>query len=235
MRFKLVDIEHLPKTHITDGTALYLHPLKLVRRYFLQRIKLCLSLLNLKEGNVIDIGCGSGILLPTLTQINGLVVGIDIHKHLPAVKSYLKKNNFQNISLVQADSHILPFRNGVFSSILMISLLDHLQKPRVAINEMYQIAAINSPVIFGFHISNRFSIFTMFIWTALHIISQLLILRNFKEIILNFFKPENWQHSYSDSVLIQWISKKLQIKRRINLHAISPVYVAIKSVKKNYK
>ncbi|NVM30982.1 MAG: methyltransferase domain-containing protein [Candidatus Helarchaeota archaeon] len=232
MRLQLVDIKSLPKTSVIDGTPLYTNPIGLIRKFFLKRIELCISLLEVEEGNILDVGCGSGILLPTLSKIKGMIVGIDIHKYLQRVNKYLKKNKFQNICLVQADSHFLPFRKSVFNAIIMISLLDHLHKPRLAINELYQMTNSKGIIIFGFHTNNLFYNITIFVWTILYVAFYIIIFRKFKEVLTNLFKPNNWRHLYSDSILIQWILEKLHVEKQIHLRAVRPVYVAIRSIKK---
>lgn len=231
MKLQLVDIKSLPKTSVIDGTPLYTNPIGLIRKFFLKRIELCISLLEVEEGNILDVGCGSGILLPTLSRINGIIVGMDVHNYLQRVDKYLKKNDFQNIWLVRADSHFLPFRKSVFSAILMISLLDHLDKPRLAINELSQTTNSKATIIFGFHINNVFYTVTIFVWTILYVAFYVIKFKKLKEAIINLLKSNTWRHLYSDSILIQWIMEKLHIKKQIYLRVGRPIYLAIKSVK----
>jgi len=232
MKIQQVNLKQLPKTSILDGTPLYNNPVGLIRKFYLQRIELCMNLLEAKDGNALDVGCGSGILLPTLTQMNGLIVGVDNHNYLSRVNNYLKKNHFHNISLIKADTHQLPFRKSVFNSILIISLLDHLNNPRLAIHKLRNVSISNGTIIFGFHVNNIFYSITIFLWSILQVISHLILFKNFKEVVTNLFKPNSWRHVYSNKVLMKMISEKLRIKEMIYLRVIRSVYVAIRSVKK---
>ena len=153
MRLQLIDLKNLPKTSILDATPIYANPLRIIRKFFLQRIELCLNLLKSPNGNILDVGCGSGLVLPTLSTSSGMVVGLDIHKHLSKTKNYLKKNKLTTIHLVQADTHHLPFKDKTFDSILVISSLDHLEDPRLALNQLLNVGKVNGETIFGFHIS----------------------------------------------------------------------------------
>lgn len=231
MQLQLIDIKNLPKTSLIDGTALYTNPIFFIRNLFLRRIELGVQLLENREGNVLEVGVGSGIMLPTFSQIKGMIVGIDNHKYLGKVKKYLKKNKYLNIHLVQADAHKLPFKKSVFRSVVMISLLDHLSRPRLAINELYRIINFDGIIIFGFHIDNFIYNFVNIIWVIIYIASSLLIYRNFRELLVNFFKPNTWRHLYHDSILIKWIQDKFKIEKKVYLRAIFPIFIAVKGRK----
>jgi 2-polyprenyl-3-methyl-5-hydroxy-6-metoxy-1,4-benzoquinol methylase len=69
MLFEPIDLNHLPNTSNIDGVPIYANPIKFIRRLFFRRINLCLKFHNIKKGTVLDAGCGSGNLLPTLSRI----------------------------------------------------------------------------------------------------------------------------------------------------------------------
>jgi len=230
MRLEIVDQKRLPKTSFIDGAALYANPIKLIIKFFLKRNELCINLLDVRSGNILDIGCGNGILLPTLSKVNGMIIGLDIHESLPSVKTYLNKNNFKNISLIQADTHSLPFKRSTFNSILLISTFDHLHKPRLALNELNRTIIPKGTVIFGFHVNNIGYYVIRIIFNFIYIISSFLVFHNFKEVLSHFLFKSDWRHLYSDSLLTQWISERLSIEEKKYLRVIYPVFVAIKSI-----
>lgn len=232
MNIQLVDFKNLPKTGNIDGTPLYANPIRIIRRFFLKRNELCLRFLTVTEGNTLDVGCGNGILLPTLSQNNGMIVGVDIHESLPQVNKYLKNNNFQTIHLIQSDCHFLPFKKSVFNSILVVSTFDHFLKPFLVVKQLHRAIVSKGSIIFGFHVTNLAYYLTKIIFNIVYIISSFMLFHNFKEFLSYLiFKQKEWRHLYSDSVLIQKISKKFSIKKMVYLRLIYPIFVALKSVK----
>lgn len=227
MQLQLIDLKNLPKTNVLDGTPVYANPFKIIRKLFLKRLELCLNLLENQNGNILDIGCGSGIILPSLSVINGMIVGLDIHKYLHRTKKYLKKNAFHSIHLIQADAHYLPFRRRIFKSVLMISILDHLKKPLLALNQLSKTVDFNGKIIFSFHISSIFSELVLLLWTVIFIFSYSIIFHNFHEIFSNLFQPNLWRHLHSDSILRTWIEQTFLIRRTDHLPSKLPVYIAI--------
>ena len=80
LEFEPIDMENLPNTSNIDGVPIYANPIKLMRRLFFKRLNLCLKLLEVKTGNVLDVGCGSGIILPSLSSRRQLPVPILFQK-----------------------------------------------------------------------------------------------------------------------------------------------------------
>ncbi len=226
MKLELVDLKYLPSTNLLDGTPIYTHPIKPLRKFFIKRIELSLSLLEPPNGNVLDIGCGSGILLPTLSKIRGMVVGVDIHANLDRVNNYLKKNGFRNLHLIRADNHYLPFRNSCFIAILAISTLDHLDKPRLAIQEIDRIGKFGLNFVFGLHITHRFNFLIEYIWNSIWIVTYLMSWHSTKKVIKALINPKRWRHKYTHSILIRWIVQRFELRQQNFLGKNLPIYLA---------
>lgn len=83
------------------------------------RCKLVIKALNnwVKHGeNVLDVGCGNGIITKLLMRRLGIrIVGCD-------VKNYLTEND---ISFVRIRNHKLPFHANQFNTILLLDVLHH--------------------------------------------------------------------------------------------------------------
>ena len=76
---------------------------------------------------VLDVGCGTGFMLPILQRHvgpTGLVVGLDL------ARAHLLRATGRGIRLVQGDFERLPFRPGVFDAIWMVNALNHAADPR---------------------------------------------------------------------------------------------------------
>lgn len=104
------------------------------RRYAgIQRAKYSIVLENLPEkaGRILDLGCGTGLLLEDLGKRGGLVVGID------ASEKMLGAANVRNAKaeLVLADADHLPFKDASFDCVVSVTLLQNIPEPSTCVAE----------------------------------------------------------------------------------------------------
>jgi ubiquinone/menaquinone biosynthesis C-methylase UbiE len=92
---------------------------------------------------VLDDGCGTGLLLE---RVGTRAVGLDFSSMLIAeARSKLKKKWRTN--LIQSDSEHLPFRCDIFSKVFAITVLQNLQDPMKAYNEINRVANTSSKIV----------------------------------------------------------------------------------------
>jgi SAM-dependent methyltransferase len=104
-----------------------------------------MSLLSLAAGqSIIDVGCGSGVLLPLLAKAvgsAGKVVGVDYS--LAMVRDAETKVETEGLSQIvsvrEADARRLPFADGSFDAAHCERLLMHLEDPNKALIEMARV------------------------------------------------------------------------------------------------
>ena len=81
---------------------------------------------------ILDFGCGEG---QRWNLNGGEVIGIDINRgRLTKAKA--------EVAAVRCDGRLLPFRHAVFSSIVSVSVLEHIQNYRRAILEIVRVLEI---------------------------------------------------------------------------------------------
>lgn len=103
------------------------------------------SLMGLKPGDrVLDVGCGSGVLLPALAEIvspGGAVIGLDHSQALldAARERVQESTTAAAVSLVQGDARSLPFNDGEFDAAHVERVLMHLDDPDLALREMRRV------------------------------------------------------------------------------------------------
>ena len=119
----------------------------LMRRYQREAV----NELNLKKGDiVIDLGCGTGLLFKFLLDKigkTGQIIGIDISSGmLEIAKNRVKKNNWGNIELIQADlskaNLNLTADSAIFS--LVLSLIPNYEE---AIKNSLSLLKLNAPIV----------------------------------------------------------------------------------------
>jgi ubiquinone/menaquinone biosynthesis C-methylase UbiE len=88
-----------------------------------------LKLLNItRHSNVLDVGCGTGLLFRSIKVETGSVVGVDISR-LSLLQAKKRARILQNCHLIQADADSLPFRNGCFNIVFAFTVLQNMPKP----------------------------------------------------------------------------------------------------------
>ena len=96
---------------------------KLLKRYLLHKTSL-----------ILDLGCGSGSMVHSLTRQGYRVVGLDYHLHgLHAVSQLLPQP-----WLMRGEATHVPLRDSTFDAILMLDVLEHV-KDQKALAEVHRI------------------------------------------------------------------------------------------------
>ncbi|MGW2633854.1 methyltransferase domain-containing protein [Streptomyces chattanoogensis] len=93
---------------------------------------------------VLDVGCGTGTdLVLWARQCGARLVGVDLsHQMLTEARA-----RAGNCSVIQAHSHHLPFRDGVFSAVRCERLLLHDTDPAAAVAEMARVVRPGGRVV----------------------------------------------------------------------------------------
>jgi malonyl-CoA O-methyltransferase len=98
-----------------------------------------LEKLNVPRGNVMDVGCGTGLFFSHVEAQANLVVGVDISRKL-VLKANQQASAFKNVFVLQADADHLPFTDAFFDEIFSFTLLQNMPQPSETLNEFKRIA-----------------------------------------------------------------------------------------------
>lgn len=92
---------------------------------------------------VLEVGCGEGFVLERLSKErdDGRYCGLDVSS--PALRG--ARYRLPAVSLCQGDAGALPFTGASFHLVLGLEVLEHLEAPEMALDEMVRVAA--GPVI----------------------------------------------------------------------------------------
>ena len=91
-----------------------------------------------KEGFIIDLGCGTGQLLPYVTRLVNLVVCVDVSRNLLA-QAKTRAQHRRQVLLLRADADNLPFQSCKFDVAFAITLLQNMPNPIQTLNEMKRV------------------------------------------------------------------------------------------------
>ncbi len=171
----------------SDPLFYYYHPL--VGWLYRHRINVGLSLLKYPVESILEVGVGSGLLVPILTSISDKYIGIDLilPDRLLSLSDKEGKMVFHRMDICKTS-----FDNNSFDAIICFSVLEHILALDNAIKEITRILKPKGQFIVGFPLVNSLMTF------CFHLIS---------------FHESKKYHINSSNQIINIISRYLKIRK----------------------
>jgi len=99
-----------------------------------------------KEGLVLDVGCGTGLLFEYVACKAEAIVGLDISRKIVLqAKKHAKK--FPNVHLILADADNMPLKEDVFSHVFALTLIQNTPNPLKTLNEIKRVTKGNAVIV----------------------------------------------------------------------------------------
>ncbi|MDB4970868.1 MAG: type 11 methyltransferase [Myxococcales bacterium] len=108
-----------------DPLPYYYRPV--VGRIFAARLNTGLKLLDGRFDRILEIGYGSGLLMPTLAAACDELYGLDLEAEPVGLRDRLAKLGVAPKELVQADAQKMPFADRFFDGVVAFSIFEHLR------------------------------------------------------------------------------------------------------------
>ena len=191
-----------PKHHIPaleDPIAYYYIPI--FRTFFIKRLEMCLDLLPQKTiPRLLDVGCGTGIILPELLRRCDQVWAVDSQLQDRSVLGMLEQEKLprDRVRLAAGDLLRLPFKDNYFDAVLLISILEHIQDLPAARTELFRVTKPGGMIVAGFPTKNALTDKLLGPSTGFHVSTHRQILEalrsdlnDFKVVGLPSFLPVN--------------------------------------------
>ncbi len=138
-----------------DEDPLVYYYLPIINYFYRMRLWMVLNLIrNYHFEHLLDIGYGSGIFFPELSQYAERLYGVDIHRNYEKVKNALKKYDI-DAELRTGNILDLPYDDSQFDGIICISVLEHVSDLSKAISEINRVLSAVGVMVFGFPVRNR--------------------------------------------------------------------------------
>lgn len=121
----------------------------------LERLDHIVAKLRIRTGwDVLDLGCGTGILFDMLRRRigrTGTLVGLDFS--IEMAETARRNFPFSNISVVDADASMLPFKDGSFDMAIAFAAFPHFVHPERVLAETHRVLKSGAP----FHVIHLMS------------------------------------------------------------------------------
>jgi len=142
----------VPKSEFDDPIDYYYRPL--TRRVYRDRLENSLSMLgDARSASLLEVGYGSGLLLPELSRRTRRLVAIDIHGQADDVYRMLEHEHVE-AKLVKGSLYEMPFDDGEFDALACISVLEHLTDLDAAFHEFARVTRPGAALALGFPVRN---------------------------------------------------------------------------------
>jgi len=93
-------------------------------------------------GDVLDVGCGDGMVAQMLSPRAKSYVGLDRSEKLLAAATKRLRGH-KHVSFVSGDMHALPFADESFDEILLFHVLTYAERPTTLVNEAVRVLRAN--------------------------------------------------------------------------------------------
>lgn len=100
----------------------------------------------LKNDLILDVGCGTSLLLERISGDVGFAVGLDLSGDLLSW-ARLKLKGTQNTALILSDADYLPFKLATFDKVFAVTLLQNMPDPRGSLSEAMAVAKQEATII----------------------------------------------------------------------------------------
>jgi SAM-dependent methyltransferase len=132
-----------------DPLKYYYAPL--VGRLFTGRLNVGLRLLGGRYRRVLEIGYGSGVLLPTLARAAERVDGLDLESDADSVRAQLGRLGVSVGELVRGDVGALPFPSATYDAVIAFSIYEHLKPHELegALAEAHRVLTADGVLLVG--------------------------------------------------------------------------------------
>jgi SAM-dependent methyltransferase len=142
----------IPKTAPDDPIDYYFKPL--TAHVYRARLALAIRLLgDCVYDDLLEVGYGSGILLPELAERCRRLAAVDVHGEEARVKHMLSQLRL-SADLRDASLFEMPFGDGEFNGLVCLSVLEHITELTSALTEFRRVLCSGGIAVLGFPVRN---------------------------------------------------------------------------------
>lgn len=142
----------------------------------------------LAQQEILEVGCGGGLICETLARRKAVMVGLDPSPGaLATARQHIQKSGIgHNVHYVQGSAETMPFADNSFSAIVCLDVLEHVRDLKATIHEIARVLAPGGVFVFD-TINRTWLARAVLIWYGEHFPSGGLVpgIHNYEQ----FIKP----------------------------------------------
>lgn len=120
-----------------------------------EKLQLLVQKLGLnQEDQILDLGSGTGVLLPYLASLVHSVTAVDFAENMLAI-SQEKHKQFNNITYLVADVEALPWAESSFHHIVCLNFFPHVARKEKFMEDMYKLLKVGGKLTIMHDISRQ--------------------------------------------------------------------------------
>ena len=104
---------------------------------FRQQAEAVVYRLSAMDSPVLDLGCGTGPLTPTLQAAGLELRGVDLD--FAMLQGAVRRDGCRPGQFLLGDARVLPLRDGVFGAVVSLGLFEYLPEPVAVLGEIYRV------------------------------------------------------------------------------------------------
>jgi SAM-dependent methyltransferase len=149
LQLKLPPPGMLTPNNAVDPLPFYYRPL--LGKLFAARLNTGLRLLDGHYPRLLELGYGSGLLMPTLASVCDELYGLDLQREPDGLHDRLARLGVRPRALVQANARAMPFADGFFDAVVAFSIFEHLRGDELpaALGEVARVLAPGGRLLVG--------------------------------------------------------------------------------------
>jgi malonyl-CoA O-methyltransferase len=110
------------------------------------KIEAALRHVEVKAQTVLDVGCGTGILLGYVADKAAMTVGVDVSSKT-LLKAKERARNHPNVHLVCADADHMPLKDKVFDRAFAVTVIQNVPSQTETLNEIRRMVKDNALIV----------------------------------------------------------------------------------------
>jgi ubiquinone/menaquinone biosynthesis C-methylase UbiE len=153
-KLTLLPQDRYPRS-IEEDNPLPLYYWPVIGKLYRERVELCLDALQ-PGGRVLEVGFGSGVTFPNLSELYDEIHGIDLGANVAETTEAFARLGIK-ARLCNGNLLALPYDDAFFDAVLCISILEHLrpEEQPVAMREIRRVLKPGGRLVYGVPVERR--------------------------------------------------------------------------------
>jgi len=157
-KLKLLPREEYKGINVNDEDPIHYYYWPILGKMYQRRVELCLAECRGGE-RILEIGYGNGLTFINLNEMYAEIHGLDLKTNAAEIASIFEMHGIRTY-LKQGTVFQLPYQEGYFDSVLLISILEHLKPNELkkAFQEIRRVLKPGGQMVYGVPVERPFMV-----------------------------------------------------------------------------